>query len=210
MARFERRKEDRPDEIIEAAFSSFAEKGYADTKVEQVAKRAGVSKGLIYLYFKTKEELFKAVVRRVVVPRLSELDARIADHQGTVTEFFRGPFVDTAVALVNSPVRYIVRLLIAEGPKHPDLTEFYYREVISHGMQTLSALVKKGVDQGEFRNAALAQHPQLIIAPTMIGVVWKTLFDSYHELEVRAMFETHVDTLLRALTDARSHDEIGA
>ena len=199
MARYQRRKEDRPDEIIDAAYASFAKKGYADTKIEQVAKQAGVSKGLVYLYFKTKEELFKAVVRRVVIPRVTALDASIVAQEGSVADFMRGQFVETGIQLVDSPIRYIVRLLIAEGPKHPDLTKFYHEEVISRGMAALSALIQKGVDQGEFRTTEITKYPQLIVAPILFTVFWKSLFDRHEKLDVRRMLETHVDLLLRAL-----------
>ena len=94
--RYQRRKEERPQEITEAAFATFVEKGYAGTRVEEVAKRAGVSKGLLYLYFKTKEELFKAVVKSFVVPKLDALVVNIEQGGLTAEEFLRGPFLDFA------------------------------------------------------------------------------------------------------------------
>ena len=92
--RFRRRKEDRPQEITEAAFQAFAEKGYAATRVDDVAKRAGVSKGLLYLYFKTKEELFKAVIRSFVVPKIDGLTTIVDRSELTSEEFLRGPFLE--------------------------------------------------------------------------------------------------------------------
>ena len=100
--RYQRRKEDRPQEITEAAFAAFAEKGYAATRVEEVAQRAGVSKGLLYLYFKTKEELFKAVVRSFVVPRIDALIAIIDRSDMSSEEFLRGPFLDFVKKLRRS------------------------------------------------------------------------------------------------------------
>ena len=122
--RYRRRKEDRPQEITAAAFEAFAEKGFAGTRVDDVAKRAGVSKGLLYLYFKTKEELFKAVVKSFVVPKLDALVVNIEQDDLTAEEFLRGPFLDFARTIPGSPIGMIVRLLVAEGPKHPDLLQF--------------------------------------------------------------------------------------
>lgn len=201
MPRYQRRKVERPDEIVDAAFRSFAERGYADTRLDEVADRAGVSKGLVYLYFKTKEELFKAVVRQVVVPRLDALDLRVVDEAESVAAFLRGPFVDHVGRLLDSPVRYVLRLLIAEGPKHPDLTEYYHREVVSRVLVMLRRLIQRGVDSGEFRpGTGYEQFPQLIVAPVVMSVVWRALFDRHERLDVRGLLATHVEHVITVLT----------
>ena len=163
--RFRRRKEDRPQEITDAAMAAFAEKGYAATKVEDVAKRAGVSKGLLYLYFKTKEELFKAVVRSLVVPRIDELSAIIDAHEMSSEAFLRGPFLDFVKTLPGSPISILVRLMIAEGPKHPDLLEWYWDNVVSRGLSALTVLVERGVENGEFRPTVVNELPHLFVMP---------------------------------------------
>ncbi len=114
--RFRRRKEDRPQEITAAALAAFAEKGYAATRVDDVARRAGVSKGLLYLYFKTKEELFKAVIRSFVIPRIEALTDIIDRSELSSEEFLRGPFLEFVKTLPGSPFRILIRLMIAEGP----------------------------------------------------------------------------------------------
>jgi AcrR family transcriptional regulator len=136
--RFRRRKEDRPQEITEAALAAFAEKGYAATRVDEVARRAGVSKGLLYLYFKTKEDLFKAVIRSFVVPKIDELTAIIESSELTSEEFLRGPFLEFVKTLPGSPISILVRLMISEGPKHPDLLQFYWDNVVSRGLAALN------------------------------------------------------------------------
>ena len=115
--RFRRRKEDRPQEITAAALAAFAENGYAATRVDEVAKRAGVSKGLLYLYFKTKEELFKAVVRSLIVPLVDALASSMQSSELSAEEILRGPFLDFAKKLPGSPVAIVIRLLVAEGPE---------------------------------------------------------------------------------------------
>ena len=199
MVRNSRRKEDRPDEIVTAAFQEFAECGYADAKLDRVARRAGVSKGLVFVYFKTKEHLFKAVVRTVVIPRIAEFEAAMAGHDASLAEFLRGPFVDLAAALPESPARHVLRLIIAEGPKHPDLTEWYYEQVVGRLLAALRTLLARAEERGEIREGVLARHPQLIIAPVVVSIVWKLLFDRYEPLANRELIETHVDMLLAAL-----------
>lgn len=193
--RFQRRKEDRPQEITDAAFAAFAEKGYAATRVDDVAKRAGVSKGLLYLYFKTKEELFKAVVRSLVIPRIDALTARIDSADTSAEEFLRGPFLDFVKKMPGSPVAVVIRLLIAEGPKHPDLVQFYWDNVVSRGLASITGLVERGVVNGEFRRTQVNEMPHLIIMPVVFSMIFNLLFEE-QSLDTDKLIETHVDMLL--------------
>lgn len=197
--KYQRRKEDRPAEITEAAFQAFAEHGYAETPVDEVARRAGVSKGLLYLYFKTKEELFRAVIRSAVVPRVDALKAAIADTDLSAEEFLRGPFLTFIKKLPDSPVRVVVRLMLAEGRKHPDLTRYYCEQVISGGLAALGELVSRGVRQGEFRETGLGEFPQLLLAPALLSMLWKTLFQRHMPIDTDKLLETHIDLLLSAI-----------
>lgn len=197
--RFRRRKEARPAEITRAALEAFAEHGYAATRVDDVARRAGVSKGLLYLYFRTKEELFKAVIRSVVVPRIDALKSSIADTELSAEEFLRGPFLDFIRKLPDSPARIVVRLLIAEGPRHPDLTAYYHDQVISGGLAALRQLIGRGEQDGAFRATRLGEFPQLLIAPVLMSMIWRTLFQRRHPLDTDKLLETHIELVLRAI-----------
>lgn len=193
--RFRRRKEERPQEITKAALAAFAEKGYAATRVDDVAKRAGVSKGLLYLYFKTKEELFKAVVRSVVVPRIDELTATIDKSNLSSEEFLRGPFFDFVRTLPGSPVSVLIRLMIAEGPKHPDLLRFYWDNVVSRGLGAIRELLERGVTSGEFRRSDIVELPHLFVMPVMFSVIFKLLFEK-HAPDTDKLIETQIDLLI--------------
>ncbi len=193
--RYQRRKEDRPQEITEAAFAAFAEKGYAATKVEEVAKRAGVSKGLLYLYFRTKEELFKAVVRSVVMPRIDALVNELDESSLTAGQFIRGPVLELMKRLPGSPISVVIRLMISEAPKHPDLVDFYWDNVASRGMAALQQLLERGVQNGEFRRTAVNDLPQLLIAPAMMSVVWGLVF-AKRSLDTDKLIETSFDMTL--------------
>lgn len=193
--RYQRRKEDRPQEITEAALQAFAEKGYAATRVEEVAKRAGVSKGLLYLYFKTKEELFKAVVKSVVVRRVDQLIGSIESTDLSSEDFIRGPLTSFLKQVPGSPVAIVIRLLISEGPRHPDLVDYYYDNVVSKGLAAITGFVERGVDRGEFRKSVVTELPQLFLAPVMLSIIWSIIFKT-RELDTDKLIETQIDMLL--------------
>ncbi len=197
--RFQRRKEDRPAEITEAALAAFAEKGYAATKVDEVAKRAGVSKGLLYLYFKTKEDLFKAVIRSFLSPRIDALIKNIEETELSAEEFVRGPFLAFAKSLPNSPARILVRLMIAEGPKHPDLVQWYWDNVVSRALKALRSLIKRGVDNGEFRESALNEFPQLLVTPVFFSMIFTIVFKQQMNLDTDRFIEAHIYMVLESI-----------
>jgi AcrR family transcriptional regulator len=198
--RFQRRKQDRPAEITAAALEAFAENGYSATRVDEVAKRAGVSKGLLYLYFKTKEELFKAVIRSFISPRIDALEDAVDQADLSAEAFLRGPFLDLAKHLPHSRANVLVRLLVAEGPKHPDLIAFYWDNVVSRGLAALQRVLEKGVQMGEFRPSALTTFPQLLVSPVLFSVIWSGLFHTQHELDTDAFIEAHLELLLGSIT----------
>lgn len=178
---------------------TFADKGYAATKVEEVAKRAGVSKGLLYLYFKTKEELFKAVVRNFVTPHLDSLVDITESSDLSATEFLRGPFLEFAKTVPRSPARNLIRLMIAEGPKHPDLTEWYWNNVVSRGIGTLRAVINKGVKDGEFHPSAVQDFPHLLVSPILFSTVFTQLFEPHAQLDTDSFIEAHVELILNSI-----------
>ena len=193
--RYQRRKEDRPQEITEAAFGAFAENGFTATKVEDVARRAGVSKGLLYVYFKTKEELFKAVIRSVVTPRLDQLTRTLDSSDLSAEAFIRGPVLEFMKRVPGSPVSVVIRLMISEAPKHPDLVDYYWENVASRGLGALRQLLERGVANGEFRHSAVNELPQLFVAPVMMSIVWGIVFAN-RSLDTDKLIETHVDMIL--------------
>lgn len=193
--RFQRRKEDRPQEITEAAFTVFAEKGYAATTVAEVAERAGVSKGLTYLYFQTKEELFKAVIKSVVIRRVDALVDAVETTELSSEDFIRGPLLDFMKQVPGSPIAIVIRLLISEGQRHPDLVDFYWENVVSKGLTAISRFVGRGVERGEFRDTAVTDLPQLVMAPMMLSMIWRILFVK-RDLDTDLLMTTQIDMLV--------------
>lgn len=179
--------------------AAFAEKGFAATKVEDVARRAGVSKGLLYLYFKTKEDLFKAVIRSFVSPKIDALALTVENTELSPEEFLRGPFLQFAKSVPNSPARILARLMISEGPKHPDLVRWYWENVVSKGLTALRMIVKKGVDRGDFRESALDDFPHILVAPVAFSMLWKILFDRHEKLDTDRLIEEHIELVLGSI-----------
>lgn len=195
-----RRKDERPDEIVEAALQEFTEKGFAGARLEDVASRAGVSKGLPYLYFKTKEELFKAVLKTFIKPGFDALIAQTDETDLSPEEFLRGPFLAFLQEFAKSRRATIVRLMIAEGSKYPELTRFHMENVIEPGIAALQRLIDRGVERGDFRPTPLRDYPQLLIAPVLMSVIWRLLFERHRHLDTDAFLEAHVGLILDAIT----------
>ena len=160
-----------------------------------MARRAGVSKGLLYLYFKTKEELFKAVIRSVVAPRVDELTRTLDSSDLGAEAFIRGPLLAFMQRLPGSRASIVIRLMISEAPKHPDLVDYYWDKVASRGLAALRQLLERGVASGEFRDSAVNGLPQLFVAPVMMSIVWGTVF-AERSLDTDKLIETQVDMIL--------------
>ena len=195
----ERRGDTRPQEIVDAAFEEFAAKGYAATRLEDVAARARVSKGLPYLYFKTKEALFRAVIKSVITAHFDVMRQRMETTTLSSEEFLKGPFLSFLQELVCSKRAFIARLLIAEGHKHPELTKFYYDQVVSRGIETLTRLIDRGIERGEFRPTRLREFPQLLVAPALTAILWRQLFERHHHLDTDGLLATNIELLTDAI-----------
>lgn len=192
-------REEREDDILHAAFDLFAGQGFAATKIEDIAKQASVSKGTVYLYFKTKEEVFEAVVRHYI---LSAFDRIAADMQASEMSYKeRIKFLlRSAYTLFSGPESKIVVMLMGEGGRFPHLIEFYYNNVLLRAQGILTAIITEGIEAGEFRDIPAAKFPQAIIGPGLMGAVWKTHFDRFSPLDLDELYEVHIDILLNGLS----------
>jgi AcrR family transcriptional regulator len=198
-----REKDSRPQQIVAAAFEEFAEKGFAATRLEDVAARAKVSKGLPYLYFKTKVELFKAVITSVISSHFDVIRARMEATDLSAEEFLKGPFLKFIQELPGSKRAFIARLLIAEGYKHPELTQFYYENVISRGLEAMRRLIDRGIERGEFKPTPLRDYPQLLVAPVLMAVIWRSLFERYYHVDTDKLLAANIDLLIEAVRAPR-------
>ena len=197
-----RRRRDRDSrelEILEAAFEEFAARGYAATRLEDVARRAGVAKGLPNFYFETKEALFKAALRRFVLPDWGALEAQLQRSDNSVASL-RGLIAMAYERLVGNPrAHQMLRLLIAEAPRFPELTEFYYAQIIQRAIGLLGKLLIRGVERGEIRAGPVLDYPQAIVGPAILAVVWQLLLAERRPLDLARFLEAHLDLVLHGL-----------
>jgi AcrR family transcriptional regulator len=191
-ARAERGAQRRAD-ILAAALEEFAARGFAAARLDDVARRAGVAKGTIYLYFQDKEALFEELVRTMLVPHIAAVEALPAEGPvRPVIEAFLDHFVRE---VLSTRLADVIRLVIAEGPRFPQLAEFYYREVVSRALAALERQLRRGVATGEIGHEALVRFPQLVVAPVLMGVIWSGLFQRFAPLDIAALMRAHLDSL---------------
>src|SRR5436853_5063200 len=182
--------------ILSAALEEFTARGYEGARLDDVAKRAGVAKGTIYLYFADKETLFQELVRSMVHPVLGMLEKlRDVDIPArTLVEALLTTFVRE---IYGTRRKDIIRLILNEGPRFPAIADFYYREVIARVLAIVRPILKRAAERGELPSDALARFPQLIVAPMLVGIVWHGLFDKFEHLDVAEMARAHVAILFR-------------
>jgi AcrR family transcriptional regulator len=195
-----RRRQQRLAEILEAGFEEFAQRGYAATRLEDVGKRVNLTRGGIYLYFKDKEELFRAVVRNVIRPVLQQFSAVMHSFEGPTEELLRLLVMTFYRQIARDRRRSrLLRVLVAEGPNFPELTQFYYTEVIQHGIGCFKAAIKRGIDRDEFRRCPVKDYPQVVMGPALAAVIWNLLFGKTHPLDLDKYFRAHFDLLMNGL-----------
>jgi AcrR family transcriptional regulator len=188
------RSAERRQAIIDAALTEFSAKGFAAARLDDIAASAGVGKGTIYLYFTDKEALFQELVRTSIVPVVGRLGAT-PPAQASARQLFE-TFVDMFMREVYETRRGdIIRLIISEGTRFPALAEFYYREVVSRGIGGMQMLLQYGIARGEVTNPAIIKHPQLVVAPALVALIWHGLFGKVAPLDVKAMLEVHADLI---------------
>ena len=197
-----RRKAERPTEILDAAFKEFAANGFAGTRLDDVAARAGVTKGTIYVYFDSKEDLFIATLKEMTSPALDQLKTLMAVPQSSAADILREHFLFVAESmLADRRKRELIRLLMADGPRFPDLVDRWHADIIAPCCAAFSAVITYGVERGEFRASAIAEFPQLMLAPIVMANVWLSIFSDRHPLNLRDFFAAAVETLLSGLMD---------
>jgi len=195
-----RRKAERPQEILQAAFDEFSRNGYATTTLEAIAERAGVTKGTIYVYFENKEHLFISMVREVTKATLDTVHDMFASHDGSTADLLRAQFSFIYQHIVaDRRRREVVRMLIAEEPRFPALADRYHEEILKPCLDMLRQAIQRGIDRGEFRKSAIVDSPQVVIAPIALVDLWMMMFDERQPLDLKAYFNAHLDLVLNGL-----------
>ena len=199
--RWQRRKDARPAEILDAALAVFAQKGFAATKLDDIAAQAGITKGTIYLYFDSKQALFEALARQSVGAQIDAVPAQLANFPGTSAELLRFVLSTMGRFAMTSDRVVLPRLVLAEAANFPQLAEFWRREIIERGIGLMSGIIRRGIERGEFRKIEPAHAARLCVAPILIIVLWRTTFAQFDEqpYDYQGLIDAHLATLLKGL-----------
>ncbi|NVO13650.1 MAG: TetR/AcrR family transcriptional regulator [Rhodoplanes sp.] len=184
----------RRDAILRAALDEFSERGFASARLDDVARRAGIAKGTIYLYFRDKEALFQDLIIAMLGPLIAEMKA-LPTHDvpaRVALERLLGVF---ATEVYGTPRRHVLRLVMNEGPRFPRLAEFHYRNVVEPAIAAIRTLLARAVERGELRHRALVDYPQLVVAPGLLSVIWSGMFDRFVHIDLETMLRAYLDIL---------------
>ena len=192
---------ERPGEIIDAALALFVEKGFAATRLDDVAERAGLSKAAIYLYFADKTALFKGVIEQAVGRNLGMVETMLAHHRGPVGAMVPGILDFMASRIEDTPMASVAKLVISESRAFPEIGRFYLKEVIGRGLPLIEGLIRRGIARGEFRRVDPGLTVRSLFGPMLLAIIWRTVFEPIgaEKLDVRALARHHADLMLHAL-----------
>ena len=201
--RRERRKEARPGELLEAALDLFVEKGFAATRAEEVAARAGVSKGTLFLYFQSKEELFKAVVRESLGRQVTAGAAEVSAYAGPTGDLLRHLMQQWWSRYGATKASGISKLIISEASNFPEIAAFYQQEVVIPGTELIRRVLQRGIDRGEFRELDMPHAVFAVWAPLLFLVMWKHSMAScamaQQQIDPETFIAQHADLMVRGL-----------
>jgi TetR/AcrR family transcriptional regulator len=215
-AKTARRKQARPSELVAAALDLFVEKGFAATRAEEVATRAGVSKGTLFLYFASKEDLFKAVVRENISGLYPEWSGELDSFSGSTAELLHYCMQAWWSRIGDTKASGISKLIMSEAQNFPEIADFYQHEVVEPGSELIRRILQRGIDRGEFRPVDMQYGVYVVLAPMMFLVMWKhslgACLPAQTRIDPQAYIQFQIDTILRGLalpptpdTDPKGH-----
>lgn len=199
--KFKRRKTDRPDEIIAAAMAVFAEKGFAAARLDDIAARAGVSKGALYLYFATKEDIFRAVIEHGVAPNLGGIQAALADNHAAFPDLLRAFAAIVADIATDSPVGGIIKMVIGESRNFPELARTWRERLVEPALGAMTGAITAAQARGELRAGDPRCYAISLVSPMLLGVIWRETFVPVgaEPLDIPSLAQQHVELWLRGM-----------
>ena len=198
----QRRKDARPAELLEAALSLFVEKGFAATRTEEVAQRAGVSKGTLYLYYPSKEELFKAVIAHYLSARIADTAQQVEAYEGEMGPLLEDVLVSWWQQMYASPASATFKIIISESNNFPEIAEFYVHNVIEPGSALIGSIIQRGVASGEFHTDNIEDVVHSLVLPMVMLCAHKHGLGacSHHQIDGHGFIAAHVALVVRGLT----------
>ena len=199
--KFRRRAADRPDEIVQAALAVFAERGFASARLDDIARRAGISKGALYLYFETKEDIFRAVVSRAIAPNIQAIRAMAAAHPGPLSSLMRGVTTQMAAMAEASPLAGVMKMVIGEARNFPELARVWHDELVAHALGAVVEAVLSAQARGEVKPGDARIYALQLIAPLLVSLLWRETFVPVgaEPFILKTVMAQHTDTLLNGM-----------
>jgi AcrR family transcriptional regulator len=199
--KWRRRKEARPSDIVAAALQVFSEKGFAGARIEEIAARAGVSKGTVYLYFETKEDIFRAVVQQALAPNIEEIERTMLGLDLHFAAILRMLLPRFAELVTRVPAGAVVKMVVGESRNFPELAKVWHDNIVQRGVGLLSSLIVRAQERGEVRPGDPRTHAFSIMGPMLVGVIWRETFTPVGgaELDLGAIARQHAETVLEGL-----------
>lgn len=198
--RWRRRKEARPEEILDAALELFTEKGFSTTRMQDVAKKANISKGTLYLYFENKEAIFRSVVQEMIAPRLDEFEEMVKLYKGPCDVLLRKMIKGWWQSVGETRLSAIPKLIISEAGNFPELAEFFVNTVVKRGRKVFTDVISQGITSGEFNIYEPRAVARLIIAPLVQLTIWTHSLKPFDEnMSDEDFLELHTEFILKAL-----------
>jgi AcrR family transcriptional regulator len=197
----QRRKDARPLELLDAALELFVEKGFASTRAEEVAQRAGVSKGTLYLYYPSKEELFKAVIVRNLTSRIADTAQQVQAWDGMMAPLLESLLVQWWQETYASPASGVFKILVSEMRNFPEIAEYYLQQVIEPGSALIGSIIARGVASGEFRAVDVESTVHSLVLPMVMLCVHKHGLSActHHKIDGQRFIAEHVDLVVHGL-----------
>lgn len=196
LSRAEKAKEKRRA-IIDAAKNEFISKGFESARIDKIAKKAGVAKGTVYLYFPNKETLFDEMIKSVMMPLINKIKQGIDGQTLATKELYEPLFSSLLKSMLTADVGPVMRLLISEAIRFPKLRDFFLREIVMPIIEKQKVLLKYAAEAGKLRNPAMAKYPQLLVAPILLTVIWQGIFSQLVPADVSEMIKVHFDLLFK-------------
>lgn len=199
--RWQRRKEARPAELLEAALDIFFEKGFAAARLDDIAARAGVSKGTVYLYYHSKEDVFEALIRAIPQANVEIAQKMIGESEEAADVLLERMLRFMSSLIQDEKMQKFPRLIIGEAGRFPKLAQMYKDAVISRGIALLSSVIERGIKEGQFRKIDPRRAAYAALAPLLFGAIWRTTFERFDDekLDAGALADQHIETFLRGI-----------
>lgn len=199
--KFRRRKADRPAEIVAAALAVFAEKGFAAARLDEIAARAGVSKGAVYLYFETKQDIFRAVVDQAIAPNVEAVKAMVMAHPGPLADLLRGVAGHLGQVIESTPLGGVLKMVVGEARNFPEIARVWHDDLVAHALGAMTEAIRAAQARGEVKPGDPRAYALQLVSPVLMAVLWRETFVPVgaEPFDLPAVLRQHVDTLLTGM-----------